>query len=48
MKLKTERYNFLFSKETSEKIKQIAELKTWKLATVVEKAVELLFEKEGK
>lgn len=46
MKLKTERYNFAFSKETSDMIKEIAENKTWKFATVIEKAVKLLHDKE--
>ena len=43
MKIKTERYNFAFSKETSNKIKELAEKKTWKLATVVEKAIEMFY-----
>jgi hypothetical protein len=48
MKLKTERYNFAFSKETSDKIKEIAANKTWKFATVIEKAIELFYSKEFK
>ena len=46
MKLKTERYNFAFSKELSDQIKMIAEKRGWKLAMVIEKAMELLIEKE--
>lgn len=48
MKLKTERYNFAFSKETSDKIKAIAKDKTWKYATVVEQALELYFKQLNK
>jgi hypothetical protein len=48
MKLKTERYNFAFSKETSEKIKKIALKKTWKFSTVIEQAVDFYFDQIGK
>lgn len=46
MKTKTERYNFIFSKKTSDKIKEIAEKRTWKFATVVEKAIEMFYANE--